>query len=154
MERINDILQNHDKDKPLFLMFTSQNAHGPLEAPQSYIDKYSFIQDLDRRTYLAMVSLVDEAIGNITSKMEELGLLKDTLILFTSDNGGPLYAGSRNYPLRGGKMTPYEGGHRVRAFINGPGIVPHVNKGMFHSIDWLPTALNAALGSPIGLLIT
>ena len=101
-----------------------------------------------------MVTILDEAIGNITKKLEELNLLNDTLIFFTSDNGGATYASGRNFPLRGGKMTAFEGGHRVRAFINGVDLKPYVNEGMFHSVDWLPTVLNAALDEPVGNKLT
>lgn len=55
--------------------------------------------------------------------------------------------------MRGGKTTVFEGGHRVRAFINGRnlGVNPFVYNGMFHSVDWIPTILSAALGQPTGL---
>jgi len=57
-----------------------------------------------------MVTILDEAIGNITQKLKDLDMLDDTLIVFTSDNGGAVYTSGRNYPLRGGKMTAFEGG--------------------------------------------
>ena len=97
---------------------------------------------------------LDEAVGNITNKLEELGLLDDTLIFFMSDNGAQVNQGGRNYPLRGAKMTPFEGGHRVRAFISGSNLKPYVNEGMFHSVDWLPTILNGAIqDAPVGKLL-
>ena len=71
-----------------------------------------------------------------------------------SDNGGQTNAGAKNFPLRGGRMTVFEGGHRVRAFISGVDVKPYVNEGMFHSVDWLPTILNAAIGIPIRNAIT
>ena len=97
-----------------------------------------------------MVTVLDEAIGNVTKTLKDLNLFNDTLIFFTSDNGGATYASGRNYPLRGGKATAFEGGHRVVAFIHGTDLKPYVNEGMFHAVDWLPTILNAALGVPVG----
>lgn len=56
----------------------------------------------------------------------------------------------RNFPLRGGKSGVFEGGNRVRAFINMKGLEPSVYDGMFHSVDWVPTVLSAAINEPIG----
>ena len=63
--------------------------------------KYMHIKDEERRKYLGQVTLLDEAIGNITSKLKELDMLDNTLIFFTSDNGGAVYTAGRNFPLRG-----------------------------------------------------
>ena len=68
-------------------------------------------------------------------------------------NGGATYASGRNYPLRGGKMTVFEGGTRVRGFINGKSLKPYVYDGMFHAVDWMPTILHAAIGVPVGLYL-
>jgi len=145
-------LDKHDKKSNFFMYFSTQNCHLPNQVPKQYEDKYSFIENADRRKYLGMVSMLDESIGNITQKLKELDLLDNTIIAFTSDNGGAVYTVGRNYPLRGGKGTAYEGGHRVKAFINGPGIKkPYVNKEMFHSVDWLPTILNGAIDGPLEL---
>lgn len=67
-------------------------------------------------------------------------------------NGGEISDYQRNYPLRGGKTTVFEGGQRVRAFIYAQNldIDPYVYNGMFHSVDWIPTVINAALPEPIG----
>lgn len=67
-------------------------------------------------------------------------------------NGGDIGDHQRNYPLRGGKTTVFEGGQRVRAFISGRnlGVEPYAYEGMFHSVDWIPTILSAALGQPTG----
>ena len=94
--------------------------------------------------------MFDEAVGNITNKLEELKLLDDTIIFFMSDNGAQVNVGGRNHPLRGGKATVFEGGSRVRAFISSPDLKPYVNEGMFHAVDLLPTILNAALDVPVG----
>lgn len=77
--------------------------------PQEYEDKYNYIEDKNRRKYLGMVSMLDEAIGNITNQLRDLNMLENTVIFFTSDNGGATYGSGRNFPLRGGKMTAFEG---------------------------------------------
>lgn len=63
--------------------------------------RYSHIKDEDRRKYLGQLSILDESIGNITTKLKELNMLNDTVIVFTSDNGGGVYTAGRNFPLRG-----------------------------------------------------
>lgn len=132
------------------MYFSSQNCHAPNQVPEYYENLYAHVKDADRRTYLGMVTALDDSIGNLTRKLDELGMLEDTIIAFTSDNGGATYASGRNFPLRGGKMTAFEGGHRVRAFINAPNTLAYEYNDMFHAVDWLPTLLNAALGVPVG----
>ena len=62
---------SHNSSTPLFLYMAFQNVHASLQAPQQYIDKYSFIEDENRRTYAGMVDIMDEAIGNITEAMKD-----------------------------------------------------------------------------------
>lgn len=114
-------------DRPLFLVLTWQAMHSPLQAPQQYIDRFSkSISDVRRRTVAGMVSAMDDGIGNITAALRESGMLNDTLIFFTSDNGGPADGFNSNMasniPLLGRKHTLWEGGHRVPALVSGAGI--------------------------------
>jgi len=148
-ERAIKILESHDKERPFFMYFASQNVHSPLEVPQKYSDMFPNVSDPQRKIFLGMLAVLDEAVGNLTTTLQRLGYLDNTLIVFTSDNGGATYASGRNFPLRGGKMTVFEGGTRVRAFVNGPGVKPYVNEGMFHAVDWMPTILNGAIGVPV-----
>ena len=67
------MILSHNASTPLFLYLPFQNVHGPTQAPQEYIDKYTFIDDKTRRKYAAMVDIVDEAIGNVTQAMEKAG---------------------------------------------------------------------------------
>lgn len=106
---------------------------------------YEFVKNNKRRKLLALVTMLDEAIGRIVEQLKEYNMLEDTVIGFTSDNGGPVYQSGQNYPLRGSKATIFEGGTRVRAFLNVPDNKPHVNDGMFHAVDWMPTLIGAAL---------
>jgi len=67
------VIEKHDPSKPLFLYLPFQNVHFPVQAPQRYIDKYGFINDTTRKTYAAMLDIVDEAIGNVTKSLEKAG---------------------------------------------------------------------------------
>lgn len=96
-----------------------------------------------------MVSAMDEGIGNITRVLKETGLLDNTIIVFSNDNGGNVNCVekvySTNYPLRGGKRALYEGGVRSPALIWGRGwIKPGSWGGLMHVSDWLPTLWSVA----------
>ena len=108
---------------------------------------YSSVRNTDRRNNLGLISMLDDAITDIYNKLDTLGLLNDTLIFFTSDNGGACAAGSQNYPLRGCKDTLFEGGQRVRSFVYGKSLTSYVNSGLFHAVDFTPTIIGAALES-------
>lgn len=67
------VIEEHNPAKPLFLYLPFQNVHFPVQAPQNYIDKYSFIDNKQRRTYAALLDIADEAIGNVTKSLEKAG---------------------------------------------------------------------------------
>lgn len=149
---IEQVIKQHDDSKPLFVYLPYQSVHGPLEVPQDYIDKYcSHIQNDTRRTRCGMVAALDEGVANITRALQTRGLYNDTLILFTTDNGGPVPEGSNNWPLRGSKTTLWEGGTRAVSFLHSPKLLSKVSgttyEGIIHAVDWLPTLLEAAGGS-------
>ena len=73
MWEVERIVEEHNSSKPLFLYMAFENVHDPIQAPEKYLNKYSFIKDRDRRTYAAMMDVVDEAIGNITQAFREKG---------------------------------------------------------------------------------
>jgi arylsulfatase I/J len=79
-----------------------------------------------------MANFMDQAIGNVTALLKKRGMYDNTLIVFSSDNGGPIYnngsAGANNFPLRGGKMSNWEGGVRVNAWVSG-GFLPEKVRG-------------------------
>ena len=85
---------------------------------------YSDIDDLQRQKYLGMVTAMDDAVGNITEALKESGLYENAIIVFFSDNGGPVPHGANNWPLRGTKSTLFEGGTRTPAFIHSPRCFP------------------------------
>ena len=140
------LIREHDSREPLFLYVPFNAPHSPLQAPDEYLDQYQSIEDRKRRTYAAMVTCVDDAIGQIMQALREQNMEQNTLVLFTSDNGGPEDLGANNGPLRNGKGSVYEGGIRVPAFACWPGKLPprQVVTAPLHIVDWYPTLLNLA----------
>lgn len=155
-------IKAHDTAKPLFLYLAFTAPHTPFQAPPAYLARYASISDPNRRAYAAMISVIDDEVGNVLAALDEKKMLKNTLIVFQSDNGGvksAAFAGDTpvqgelpadNGPYRDGKGTVYEGGTRVVAFANWPGkIRPGIVNQMIHTVDWYPTLAklaNARLG--------
>ncbi len=118
------------KDSPFFLYLAYNAPHGPLQATEKYLNRFSNIQNQKRRTYAAMVSAVDDGVGKLLAKLRELNLETNTLVVFLSDNGGPTSVNaSSNRPLRGEKSSPWEGGIRVPFAAQWPG---HIPKGLVY----------------------
>ena len=116
-----------NQENPYFLYVSYNAPHGPLEATQEYLDKFKHIEDKDRRTYLAMVSAMDDGIGSIVNTLKETGNYENTLIFFLSDHGGPYPEEwcpdldyPNNYPFRRGKVALTEGGIHVPFIAHWP----------------------------------
>lgn len=102
------------KGKPFFLYLPFNAQHAPLQATKKYLDRFPDIRDEKRRTFAAMMSAMDDAVGRVLKKVRDLEQEENTLIFFFSDNGGPtLSTTSTNGALRGVKATTLEGGVRV-----------------------------------------
>lgn len=144
--RATDWLDKH-KSAPWFLYLPFNAQHAPLQAPQKYLDRFPSIADNKRRTFAAMMSAMDDGVGQVLGKIREHGLEEDTLIFFLSDNGGPTPSTtSSNGPLRGFKATTWEGGVRVPFCVQWKGRLP-AGKSYPHPViqlDILPTCLAAA----------
>jgi arylsulfatase A-like enzyme len=113
------------KEEPFFLYIAYNAPHTPLQATEKYLNRFEHIKDSKRKTYAAMVSAVDDGVGNILDKLENLGLSENTIICFLSDNGGPEKTnGSNNGILRGGKGDVFEGGIHVPFAIKWPAKIP------------------------------
>ena len=140
------IIAEHHRSRPLFLYVPFNAPHTPLQAPQSHIEQYVHMNDPNRRTYAAMVTCMDCAVGRITQALEASRFPPEqTLIFFCSDNGGLPQLGS-NGRLRAGKGTLYEGGIRVPAIavwegMIGPGTI--VDEPL-HIVDLFPTLTHLA----------
>ncbi|XP_066269872.1 arylsulfatase B-like isoform X8 [Branchiostoma lanceolatum] len=151
------IIASHDTSKPLFLYLPHQAVHSgnpdnPLQAPQKYIDKFPHIQHPGRRTFAAMVSALDDAVGNVTKALSARGMLENSVIIFTTDNGGPAAGFDMNYasnwPLRGVKNTLWEGGVHGTGFVHSPLIKQpkRTTHELLHVCDLLPTIYTLAGG--------
>lgn len=139
-------IEARDVNKPLFLYVAFNAVHAPHEVPESYKAAYAGLAE-PRRTYAGMLTALDEAVGQIDAALDKQGLRDNTLILFSSDNGGPAPGRvTSNGPLRGAKATLYEGGVRVPAFATWKGHIAAGSevKAVLHAVDWYPTLLGLA----------
>ena len=140
------LLREQPADKPFFLYVPFNAVHAPHEVPEKYCVPYASLPE-PRRTYAGMVAAMDEAIGQILAALDERGFRTNTLIFFSSDNGGPQPGRvTSNGPLRAGKGTVYEGGTRVCACVAWQG---RIQPGSaiaqpMHMVDWYPTLLKLA----------
>ena len=126
------------------MFWATHTVHGPLQPRDADLDKFrKIIPDNDGRAkYHSMVNAIDGAIGRVVGVLKKRGMYDNTLIAFSSDNGGPL-PGANNYPLKGGKFSNFEGGIRVAAFASG-GLLPRAvrgttNTGLMAGWDWYHT---------------
>ena len=147
-------IAQRDRRRPFFLYVPFNAPHTPLQAPPERIEKYASIQDKKRRVFAAMVEAMDEGIGKVLGTIEQEGIAKDTIVLFCSDNGGPVAQGARNRPLRSGKGSPWEGGVRVPAVLRWPGKVRAgaTSAQLISVIDVFPTLAAAAGVKPLNKL--
>ena len=111
-------------EKPWFLYLAFNAVHMPLQATDKYLSRFPGIADTRRKTYAAMTSAMDDAIGTVLAKLRETGLEESTLVFYLSDNGGPPANASSNGVLRGHKAQTLEGGIRVPWMAQWKGHLP------------------------------
>jgi len=113
------------KEKPFFLLLAYNAPHSPLEATDKYLNRFQKIMGVHRRTYAAMLSAVDDGVGAVMAELRKDGLEEQTLVVYLSVSGGALDDNSSdNYPLRGSRNHPWEGGWRVPFAMQWPGHLP------------------------------
>lgn len=113
------LILNSNKSKPYFLYYAPYAVHSPLQAPKELIDKYKkkpVTKAHNNPVYAALVEVMDKNVGKILDAVEKSGRASNTLIVFTTDNGG-VYETSKQWPLRAGKGSFYEGGIRVPMIV-------------------------------------
>ena len=153
-EAVRFIRENRQRPFFLYLPFNAPHVASnlnkdPFQAPQKYLQLYpGFDPKANRTKYMAMVTCLDEAIGEVFDTLKELALEENTLVIFFSDNGGG--GPSDNGPLRGQKSQMFEGGIRVPFLARWPGRIPAatVREEMLTSLEILPTVATAA-GVPL-----
>jgi arylsulfatase A-like enzyme len=122
-DEASDFIREH-ADDPFFLYVPFSAPHTPLQAPEEYVAEVDHIDDPARRTYAAMIATLDDAVGQILSTLDEEGIADETIVIFTSDNGGTSYLGvTDNGPFAGGKFTAFEGGMAVPLLMRYPDII-------------------------------
>jgi len=130
-------------DRPFFLYLAHWGVHTPLQASKEDYEAVGDIMPHRLRVYAAMIRALDRSVGRVLDVLEREGLSDNTLVVFTSDNGGPGYLGLNNInkPYRGWKITQFEGGIRVPMFVRWPGTVPRggMLKTPVAHIDLMPT---------------
>jgi len=137
------------KDKPFFLYLAYNAPHTPIQPPPEWVEKVKKRQpgiDAKRARLVALIEHMDEGIGRVIAALKQAGLADNTLVVFSSDNGGQTGVGAHNGPTRAGKGTMYEGGLRVPTCAVWPG---RINAGretdrVALTMDLYPTLLEAA----------
>jgi arylsulfatase A len=144
-ECINFITKN--KDKPFLAVLSHYLVHNPIQPKPDKLKRYSEKTTTDQTNpgYASMVESVDESVGRLIQTIKDLGLDQDTLVIFTSDNGGLTPNNTSNYPLMGGKSFPFEAGMKVPFIVKWPGkIMPGVSSERIIGMDIYPTMLGAS----------
>jgi arylsulfatase A-like enzyme len=141
-----DFIKRH-KDHPFFLFASFNAPHAPMHATEEDLALFSHISDKNRRIYLAMVYRLDINVGRIMSTLKEEGLSENTIVVFLSDNGGPVDQNhSINAPFNGQKGILLEGGIRVPMMMQWQGTLPmgKTYSNAVSALDLMPTFLEAA----------
>lgn len=152
IERVEEVIANASRapDTPLFLFYAPHAPHDPYEVPDAFFDKFAAIDVEVRRYYSAMINYLDGNFGRLEGALRAAGRWDNTLVIVSSDNGGPAdygltapIRGGNNFPLRGSKSTNWQGGVRVNAFAFGglldPAIAGSVTTELTAIEDWWTT---------------
>lgn len=144
-----------NRDRPFYMNYWMFSVHAPFDAKKTLIEKYRKAVDKNDAqrcpTYAAMIESMDDAVGTLLDALDRLDLAKNTLVIFTADNGGNMYndvegeSPTSNRPLRGGKATMFEGGVRVPCMVSWPGVVKAGSRSdaRVQTEDYFPTLIEA-----------
>ena len=165
-DMVSDLIDNYGNNqssKPFFIMYSMHLTHEPNQIPKEYLNIFNNDEDMCsdndpfiypgyndtipcRSVLQSMTNLMDNIVGNITNKLKNTGLWNNTLVVFSGDNGGCYYlnyCSGNNYPLRGGKGSPFEGGIRTPSFVTGGYLPKHrigqIENGLISIADWYAT---------------
>ena len=144
-----EFLRQQSKEQPFFLYLAYNAPHTPIQPPDDWLAKVRRREPQiseKRARLVALIEHMDDGIGRVLAALRETGLHENTIVAFTSDNGGQLSAGANNGPLRDGKQSVYEGGLKVPACVVWPGhIEPRSQTDLpAMTMDLFPTVLEAA----------
>jgi len=140
-----------NQGSPFFLYIPFSAPHTPFQVPRTYFEKFSHVEDRNKRVYYGMISALDDAVQQITGTIDSLGLRDNTIIMLASDNGGATYTGATdNGILKGGKFSQFEGGINIPMIFSWKGVLPagSVYDGPVSLMDIFSTALSVS-GSEI-----
>ena len=137
--------------EPFFLYLPFTATHGPLQAKPEVLARFADLRHERRRLFAAVLSSLDDAVGEVTQALDEAGIADNTLIVFLGDNGCGIghETGCRNTPLRGWKYSYYEGGIRIPFMMSWPGQIPAGGRygEPVSALDLFPTLVQAAGGA-------
>lgn len=139
-------LKRHDPHTPLFLYLSLQATHAPLQVPDHILHLYDSQCNRLRRHYAAMLSCLDSGVAQVVQELKTQELYENSVLIYSSDNGGQPLSGGSNWTLRGGKGTYWEGGIRTVGFVHSPLLKKKgiVSRALIHVSDWYPTLLGLA----------
>ncbi|MEM9934266.1 MAG: sulfatase-like hydrolase/transferase [Bacteroidota bacterium] len=146
---VNYLEERKDQQDPFFLYLAYNAPHFPVQPPQEWVDRVLAREegiDSSRAKLVAFIEHMDDGIGKVLTTLQETGQAENTLVIFTSDNGGLLRDRANNGPFRDGKQSVYEGGLLVPSCVSWQGrITPNTTtEHMALSMDIFPTVLEAA----------
>lgn len=151
---IDYLAERKEKDAPFFLFLAYNAPHTPIQPPKDWLEKVKAREkgiDDKRAGLVALIEHLDHGVGRVVEALEKEGLRENTVVVFTSDNGGQVSVGARNAPLHGGKQDMWEGGIRVCTCVSWPGVVEAGSRQPDHvslTMDLYPTLAEIA-GHPV-----
>ena len=146
----------HHKDEPFFMCFWMYDVHAPIQSKPDLVEKWRKKADPNNPqhgpTMAAMIEVMDESAGRVLDALDDNGIADNTIVIFTSDNGGNMYdsadgtPATNNEPLRSGKGNNYEGGVRIPLIVRWPGVTKpgSVSHSVVSTVDHYPALLEMA----------